>query len=476
MACPRCNESAPDGASFCRRCGTALAPGSEAAPITVGREADSTLQINSPRVSSRHASLTPQPDGRFLLRDLGSSNGVFVGSPDNRVKSALVGPDDVVYFADRSFRVAEIVAGLHSGGWGGGPARLRIGREADNDVVIKDESVSRHHAVLERDGRSLWWLEDLGSNNGTRVNGRPVIRQTVSAADAVTFGRYETQAGVLMDKAPSARPGPRAGSRPPVSRRVGGRPGKRSSLLPYVLLGVLVALLAAGALIFLEYNPTTGPAAVTELVPKSLQSRPESDPGTASEGLSVHDLSEQATVFILVPRGKGLSLGTGFFIADGLVVTNRHVVGGKGNEALITNKTLGRILKARVVASALAERDYAVLSTESVDSIIPLKFNLKVKRGDRVGTWGYPSFVIEGDPKLQALFVEGDLSVAPEVVFTSGEVSAIHETEPPRIIHTAVISQGNSGGPLVNEQGEVLGINTLLKIDNPGQSNRQSNY
>lgn len=157
MQCPRCHESAPDGASFCRRCGTALA-GTEAVPITIGRDADSTLQINSPRVSSRHASLTPQPDGRFLLRDLGSSNGVFVGSPDNRVKSALVGPDDVVYFADRSFRVAEIVAGLRSGGQDGGPARLRIGREADNDIVIKDESVSRHHAVLERDGQSLWRL------------------------------------------------------------------------------------------------------------------------------------------------------------------------------------------------------------------------------------------------------------------------------------------------------------------------------
>lgn len=279
-----------------------------------------------------------------------------------------------------------------------------------------------------------------------------------------------------MAKAPSARPGPRAGLKPPVSRRAESRPGKKSLLLSFVLLGVLAAVFAAGAFIFFKYKPSASPAALAELVPKSLQSRPESEPVNEPEGLSVHDLSEQATVFILVPRGKGLGLGTGFFIADGLVVTNRHVVGGKGNEAFITNKTLGRPLKARVVASALGERDYAVLSTESVDSIVPFKFNLKVKRGDRVGTWGYPGLVIGDDPKLQALVIEGDLSAAPEVVFTSGEVSAIHETEPPRIIHTAVISQGNSGGPLVNERGEVLGINTLLVIDDPSQSNRQSNY
>lgn len=244
MNCPKCYESSPGGASFCRLCGTALAASSSAAPgpalaksdrdgagqpgtglgasrpLIIGREAGADLQINSPRISSRHASLTPQPDGRYLLRDLGSVNGVFVGSLDHRIQSALVGLDELVYFADQSFRVDDLVGSLRPGG--GGPARLRIGREADNEIVIKDESVSRHHAVLERDARSAWWLEDLGSRNGTRVGGRPISRQTVLAADALAFGGYEARAGDLMAKAAPVRAGLRSARPGSAGRGLGG--------------------------------------------------------------------------------------------------------------------------------------------------------------------------------------------------------------------------------------------------------------
>lgn len=49
-----------------------------------------------------------------------------------------------------------------------------IGRDLDNDLVFMDGTVSGRHAVLNlRDG--AWWIEDLGSTNGTRVNGRSVL-------------------------------------------------------------------------------------------------------------------------------------------------------------------------------------------------------------------------------------------------------------------------------------------------------------
>jgi len=382
-----------------------------------------------------------------------------VGTPDKRVQSALVGPDELVYFADQSFRVGDLVGGLRVGS-GGGPARLRIGREADNDIVIKDESVSRHHAVLERDARSVWWLEDLGSHNGTRVGGRPITRQRVSAADGLAFGGHEVRAGDLMAKAAPVRAGSVASARPAGAHRAG-----RSRRLPVLLLAVVLAVSAA-VLLFVQYrSPGETGAAVR------LGDGAEGLPG----GLSAHDLSEQATVFVIVPGPEGIGSGTGFFIAPGLVLTNRHVAGGRGGQALIINQALGRLMEARVVAGGLARRDYAVLAVEPVSSIIPLKFNLRAKRGDRVGAWGYPGFVIEGDPQLGRL-QEGDFSAAPEVVFTSGEISAIHQTDPPMIIHSAAISQGNSGGPLVNERGEVLGINTLIKVDKSSLSNRQSSH
>lgn len=48
-----------------------------------------------------------------------------------------------------------------------------IGRDADNAIVVDDPHVSAHHAEL-RFERGQWWLRDLDSSNGTRLNGEPV--------------------------------------------------------------------------------------------------------------------------------------------------------------------------------------------------------------------------------------------------------------------------------------------------------------
>jgi hypothetical protein len=62
------------------------------------------------------------------------------------------------------------------------PADARLGAEPDNDVVLRDQFVSGRHARLRWDGAS-WWIEDLGSTNGTRVDAAPLIPgQPVQAA------------------------------------------------------------------------------------------------------------------------------------------------------------------------------------------------------------------------------------------------------------------------------------------------------
>ncbi|TMM05422.1 MAG: FHA domain-containing protein [Actinobacteria bacterium] len=64
---------------------------------------------------------------------------------------------------------------------------LLIGRSRRCDFVVADPSVSRRHALLLR-GRDGWTLYDLGSTNGTRVNGWRVERAVVQAGDEVELG------------------------------------------------------------------------------------------------------------------------------------------------------------------------------------------------------------------------------------------------------------------------------------------------
>ncbi len=65
---------------------------------------------------------------------------------------------------------------------------LRIGRAADNQVVIADLSVSRYHAELRRNPRGGYTIADLGSHNGTFVNGQRVESAPVTERDIIGIG------------------------------------------------------------------------------------------------------------------------------------------------------------------------------------------------------------------------------------------------------------------------------------------------
>jgi adenylate cyclase len=67
---------------------------------------------------------------------------------------------------------------------------LSIGRTEGNDLVLNHPSVSRKHARIEsRDGR--WWIVDLKSTNGVKVNGSPITEAQVSAGDKILIGSVQ---------------------------------------------------------------------------------------------------------------------------------------------------------------------------------------------------------------------------------------------------------------------------------------------
>ena len=122
----------------------------------------------------------------------------------------LVGPPDVTFAVDRDLKrgdlvcVATLVEGEDEGPAGGravvvihedGAERtvalssdsVTIGRLAECDVVVADKGASRKHAQLkQRNG--TWTITDLGSTNGTRLNGQTIQSRELSDGDKITIG------------------------------------------------------------------------------------------------------------------------------------------------------------------------------------------------------------------------------------------------------------------------------------------------
>lgn len=142
-------------------------------------------------------------------------------------------------------------------------------------------------------------------------------------------------------------------------------------------------------------------------------------------------------------RGEKLSRGSGFFIENDRIVTNRHVLDGAYRAEI--HSSTGVVFAVKGVLAVDAEGDIAVLKIDSPTTYIrPLPL-------DKTSPQEGESIVVIGNP----LGLEGSV--------TNGIVSAVRDIPTfGRIIQiTAPISSGSSGSPVVNMQGQVIGIATL---------------
>jgi len=143
--------------------------------------------------------------------------------------------------------------------------------------------------------------------------------------------------------------------------------------------------------------------------------------------------------------------GSGFIFADGLVMTNAHVV--NGSDKVIVGLTNGKKLKGKVIGQDFFT-DLAVLKIKGKGPWPKAKLgdSTKIKVGDWAIAVGNP-FGLENTVTL------GIISNLKRNVTQLG----IYDKKLELIQTDAAINPGNSGGPLLNSDGEVIGINTLIR-------------
>lgn len=174
---------------------------------------------------------------------------------------------------------------------------------------------------------------------------------------------------------------------------------------------------------------------------------------------SLVDKLQSATVLVFHKGGSG----TGFLIDPRTVVTNKHVVeNAVGGQIYVGSRLVERPIRGKVKALSLGATDKSpgavdfalVILDEEIPNSQSLPLASDPKPLESAIAVGFPGSGIQTDRT----------SAFPDPIFTSGVVSAIQpQASGARlIIHSADISPGSSGGPLVDGCGNVIGINTFI--------------
>jgi putative serine protease PepD len=184
---------------------------------------------------------------------------------------------------------------------------------------------------------------------------------------------------------------------------------------------------------------------------------PELDVEAVANDVAPSVVAVQST--LVVDGRSGESLGTGVVVtADGEIVTNAHVVG----DAKTVHVRLNGESEPREAAVVIADpgRDLALLRVDA-SGLQPAAFAAPddVRIGDEVLAIGY-ALDLDGDPTVTLGIVS---SLDRTLAMDGGALKGLIQTD-------AAISSGNSGGPLVNALGQVVGINTLVSSTEVGST------
>lgn len=176
------------------------------------------------------------------------------------------------------------------------------------------------------------------------------------------------------------------------------------------------------------------------------------DPAVASDPDVV---AAARSVVKIEGRGCGGRVsGSGFPISSTLVVTNAHVVAGTRQTSILTER--GRVAGHVVLFDP--DRDLALIEVAGLN--VPALTFADASRGDRAAIVGYPG---GGSQRVAAAVVDGRMSARGQDIF--GQATVTRDV----LVISGEIQPGNSGGPLLDEAGHVIGVVFARSLSHPGQ-------
>jgi ABC-type multidrug transport system ATPase subunit/pSer/pThr/pTyr-binding forkhead associated (FHA) protein len=167
--------------------------------IAIGRAPESDIQLDFPMISWNHARVT-RSDGQWVIEDLNSRNGVALNTVDNRVQRSVLKISDDIYLGSYKIAASRVLREKHLTQGESAFERIRfqgnrmvLGRDPSSDCPMNYPMISWHHAAFERAGDGVY-VEDLGSRNGTYVNGVRISSRTlVRTGDEIGLGSFRFQ-------------------------------------------------------------------------------------------------------------------------------------------------------------------------------------------------------------------------------------------------------------------------------------------
>lgn len=216
--------------------------------------------------------------------------------------------------------------------------------------------------------------------------------------------------------------------------------------LAIVLAGALAATAQSRPISFADLAERVSPA-VVNITTSTTVAAPSGPQGIVPEGSPFEEFFRDFQNRPDGPPRRSSALGSGFVIsADGYVVTNNHVI--EGADEILIEFFSGGELPAEVIGTD-PNTDIALLKVDATD--LPfVTFGDSDGEGARVGDW----VMAMGNPLGQGFSVSAGI--------VSARNRALSGTYDDYIQTDAAINRGNSGGPLFNMDGEVIGVNTAI--------------